>query len=150
MVQLSVVRCQMSLTKIKSGSKISHTKRSRLQDRYRRTEVWSLQDLNLVDGRDPDVVNNPFKSVKFLVQVAFAVYKQVHEHKYSHNSNAEHENCYQTIRMNVQLFSTRLYLYSTFLQRHNCACFRSCSGEEHKHYEKPSVCRLQIFPIHLL
>ncbi|XP_011615814.1 exocyst complex component 1-like [Takifugu rubripes] len=55
MVQLSVVRCQMSLTKIKSGSKKSRTKRSRIQDCYRRTEIWSLQDLNLVDGRDPDV-----------------------------------------------------------------------------------------------
>lgn len=71
MVQLSVVRCQMSLTKIKSGSKKSHTKRSRIQDRYRRTEVWFLQDLNLVDGRDPDVVNIPFKSVKCLFHAAF-------------------------------------------------------------------------------
>lgn len=62
MVQLSVVRCQMSLTKIKSGSKKSRTKRSRIQDCYRRTEIWSLQDLNLVDGRDPDVVNNSFHS----------------------------------------------------------------------------------------
>ncbi|XP_035493072.1 exocyst complex component 1-like isoform X2 [Scophthalmus maximus] len=26
-----------------------------VQDSYRRTEMWSLQDLTLVDGRDPDV-----------------------------------------------------------------------------------------------
>ncbi|XP_068177342.1 exocyst complex component 1-like isoform X2 [Antennarius striatus] len=57
-VQLSVVRCQMSQTAIKSGSKRSHTKRSSIQECYRRTEVWSLQDLTLVDGRDPDVVRS--------------------------------------------------------------------------------------------
>lgn len=57
-VQLSVIRCQMSQTKIKSGSKRSHTTRSSIQDCYRRTEIWSLQDLTLVDGRNPDVVNN--------------------------------------------------------------------------------------------
>lgn len=57
-VQLSVVRCQLSQIKAKSESKNkkSHTKRSSIQDCYRRTEVWSLQDLTLVDGRDPDVV----------------------------------------------------------------------------------------------
>uniref|UniRef100_A0A3Q3LBG2 Exocyst complex component 1 like n=1 Tax=Mastacembelus armatus TaxID=205130 RepID=A0A3Q3LBG2_9TELE len=38
-----------------SGTKKSHTKRSSIQECYRRTEVWSLQDLTLVDGRDPDV-----------------------------------------------------------------------------------------------
>lgn len=133
MVQLSVVQCQMSLTKIKSGSKKSHTKRSRLQDRYRRTEVWSLQDLNLVDGRDPDVVNKPFKSAKFLVHAAFAVYKQVQECKHTNKSNADYQNCYQTIRMYLQVFNTRLYLYSTFLQLYNCTCSRSCLGEQHKH-----------------
>lgn len=128
MVQLSVVRCQISLTKIKSGSKKSHTKRSRLQDRYRRTEVWSLQDLNLVDGRDPDVVNNLFNSVKFLVHGAFAVYKQEYEYNHYNNSNADH----QTIRMNLQLFNTRLYLYSTFLHASyrnyntNIKTFRIC------------------------
>lgn len=57
-VQLSVVRCQISQTSLKSGSKRSHTKRSSIQDCYRRTEIWSLQDLTLVDGRDPDVVIN--------------------------------------------------------------------------------------------
>uniref|UniRef100_A0A3Q3WEY5 Exocyst complex component Sec3 PIP2-binding N-terminal domain-containing protein n=1 Tax=Mola mola TaxID=94237 RepID=A0A3Q3WEY5_MOLML len=36
-------------------SKRSHTKRSSIQDCYTKTEVWSLQDLILVDGRDPDV-----------------------------------------------------------------------------------------------
>uniref|UniRef100_A0A667XFB2 Exocyst complex component 1 like n=1 Tax=Myripristis murdjan TaxID=586833 RepID=A0A667XFB2_9TELE len=38
-----------------SGSKKSHTKRSSFQESYRKTEIWSLQDLTLVDGRDPDV-----------------------------------------------------------------------------------------------
>uniref|UniRef100_A0A672Z9H1 Si:dkey-245p14.4 n=1 Tax=Sphaeramia orbicularis TaxID=375764 RepID=A0A672Z9H1_9TELE len=45
----------VSETSIKSGSKRTQTKRSSIQDCYRRTEIWSLQDLNLVDGRDPDV-----------------------------------------------------------------------------------------------
>lgn len=57
-VQLSIVRCQISQQTVKSGSKKSHTKRSSLQDCYRRTEVWALQDLTLIDGRDPDVVIN--------------------------------------------------------------------------------------------
>ncbi|XP_070847415.1 exocyst complex component 1-like [Chaetodon trifascialis] len=54
-VQLSIVRCQIAQTAKKSGSKRSHTKRSSIQDCYIRTEVCSLQDLTLVDGRDPDV-----------------------------------------------------------------------------------------------
>ncbi|KAF7662408.1 hypothetical protein LDENG_00236860 [Lucifuga dentata] len=54
-VQLSIVRCQKSAPTVKSGSKKSHTKRITLQDCYRRTEMWSLQDLTMVDGRDPDV-----------------------------------------------------------------------------------------------
>ncbi|KAM7008890.1 exocyst complex component 1-like [Tautogolabrus adspersus] len=54
-VQLSIVRCQISQTPLKSGSKKSSTKRSSIQECYRRTEVWSLQDLTLVDGRDADV-----------------------------------------------------------------------------------------------
>ncbi|KAM6939806.1 exocyst complex component 1-like [Xenentodon cancila] len=54
-VQLSVVQCQPSKTSLKSGSKHCHTKRSSIQESYRRTEIWSLQDLTLVDGRDPDV-----------------------------------------------------------------------------------------------
>lgn len=57
-VQLSIVRCQISQTTLKSGSKKSHTKRSCIQECYRRAEVWSLQDLTLIDGRDPDVVIN--------------------------------------------------------------------------------------------
>ncbi|XP_008315266.1 exocyst complex component 1-like [Cynoglossus semilaevis] len=54
LVQVCIVRCQLSQS-FKTGSKKSHTKRSSIQDCYRRTEIWSLQDLSLVDGRDPDV-----------------------------------------------------------------------------------------------
>ncbi|XP_034544543.1 exocyst complex component 1-like [Notolabrus celidotus] len=54
-VQLCIVRCQISQTPLKSGSKKSHTTRSCIQECYRRTEVWFLQDLTLVDGRDADV-----------------------------------------------------------------------------------------------
>uniref|UniRef100_A0A3B5BCK8 Si:dkey-245p14.4 n=1 Tax=Stegastes partitus TaxID=144197 RepID=A0A3B5BCK8_9TELE len=54
-VQLSIVQCQISKTSLKSGSKKSRTKRSSIHNCYRRTEMWSLQDLTLVDGRDPDV-----------------------------------------------------------------------------------------------
>ncbi|XP_038569506.1 exocyst complex component 1-like [Micropterus salmoides] len=54
-VQLSIVGCQASKMSLKAGSKRSHTKRSSIQECYRRTEIWSLQDLTLVDGRDPDV-----------------------------------------------------------------------------------------------
>ncbi|KAJ0050645.1 hypothetical protein NL108_005037, partial [Boleophthalmus pectinirostris] len=54
-VQLSIVRCQISQTTLKTGSKRSQTKRSSIQDSYKRTEIWFLEDLNLVDGRDPDV-----------------------------------------------------------------------------------------------
>ncbi|XP_017281210.1 exocyst complex component 1-like [Kryptolebias marmoratus] len=54
-VQLSIVQCQVFVMSHKSGSKRSHTKRSNIQDCYKRTEIWSLQDLALVDGRDPDV-----------------------------------------------------------------------------------------------
>uniref|UniRef100_A0A3P8U128 Exocyst complex component 1 like n=1 Tax=Amphiprion percula TaxID=161767 RepID=A0A3P8U128_AMPPE len=53
-VQLSIVQCQISKSSLKSGAKKSHTKRSSIQDSYRRTEMWSLQNLTLVDGRDPD------------------------------------------------------------------------------------------------
>ncbi|XP_029296508.1 exocyst complex component 1-like [Cottoperca gobio] len=55
LVQLCIVRCQISQTAQNSVSKGSHTQRSSIQECYRRTEVWSLQDLTLVDGRDPDV-----------------------------------------------------------------------------------------------
>ncbi|CAL9700311.1 unnamed protein product [Knipowitschia caucasica] len=54
-VQLSIVRCQESQTTLKSGSKKSQTQRSSIQDSYKRTEIWFLEDLSLVDGRDPDV-----------------------------------------------------------------------------------------------
>ncbi|XP_071388141.1 exocyst complex component 1-like [Centroberyx affinis] len=54
-VQLCIVGCQKPQRSSKSASKKSQTKRSTFQDSYKRTEVWSLQDLNLVDGRDPDV-----------------------------------------------------------------------------------------------
>ncbi|XP_047433683.1 exocyst complex component 1-like [Mugil cephalus] len=53
-VQLSIVQCQMSQVALKSGSKKSQTKRSSIQECYVRTEIWGLQDLTLVDGRDPD------------------------------------------------------------------------------------------------
>nr|XP_046194646.1 exocyst complex component 1-like [Oncorhynchus gorbuscha] len=49
-VQLCVVRSQKSLY---SGS--NKLLNSRLEDSYLRTEVWLLQDLTLLDGRDPDV-----------------------------------------------------------------------------------------------
>lgn len=55
-VQLCIVRCQASQPSLKPGSKESHTMRSSIQECYRRTEVWPLHDLILVDGRDPDVV----------------------------------------------------------------------------------------------
>nr|XP_020452796.1 exocyst complex component 1-like [Monopterus albus] len=55
LVQLCIVRCQISHKSIRTGSKKYSTKRSSIQECYRRTEVWSLQDLTLVDGRDPDV-----------------------------------------------------------------------------------------------
>ncbi|XP_029918906.1 exocyst complex component 1-like [Myripristis murdjan] len=54
-VQLCIVRCKKSQSLSVSGSKKSHTKRSSFQESYRKTEIWSLQDLTLVDGRDPDV-----------------------------------------------------------------------------------------------
>ncbi|XP_061731056.1 exocyst complex component 1-like [Nerophis ophidion] len=55
-VQLCIVRCQITQTPTNSGAKRGlHTKRSSIQECYRRTETWSLQDLTLVDGRDPDV-----------------------------------------------------------------------------------------------
>ncbi|XP_070684642.1 exocyst complex component 1-like [Pempheris klunzingeri] len=55
LVQLSIVGCHISQTPLKSGSKKTDTKRSSIQDCYKRTEIWSLQDLTLIDGRDPDV-----------------------------------------------------------------------------------------------
>ncbi|XP_053713576.1 exocyst complex component 1-like [Synchiropus splendidus] len=54
-VQLCIVRCQISQTPVKSGSKTSQTQRSSIQECYRKTEIWSLKDLSLVDGLDPDV-----------------------------------------------------------------------------------------------
>ncbi|XP_029001627.1 exocyst complex component 1-like isoform X1 [Betta splendens] len=54
-VQLCIVRCQLSQSSLKSGGKNPSTKRSNIQDCYRRTEIWSLENLTLVDGRDPDV-----------------------------------------------------------------------------------------------
>uniref|UniRef100_A0A3B3U6R5 Exocyst complex component 1 like n=1 Tax=Poecilia latipinna TaxID=48699 RepID=A0A3B3U6R5_9TELE len=32
-----------------------HCQSSNIQESYKRTEIWSLHDLTLVDGRDPDV-----------------------------------------------------------------------------------------------
>ncbi|XP_005814578.1 exocyst complex component 1-like [Xiphophorus maculatus] len=59
-VQLSVVHCQISQSTQKSGSKKLQTKRSSIQECYKRTEIWSLHDLTLVDGRDPDVDDSCF------------------------------------------------------------------------------------------
>ncbi|XP_030644229.1 exocyst complex component 1-like [Chanos chanos] len=49
-VQISVVQCKKLE---RSGNK--KPQRIGLQDSYLRTEVWVLQDLHLLDGRDPDV-----------------------------------------------------------------------------------------------
>ncbi|XP_076026486.1 exocyst complex component 1-like [Genypterus blacodes] len=54
-VQLCIIRCQKSTPEVTSVSKGPKTKRSSLQECYKRTEVWSLHDLTMVDGRDPDV-----------------------------------------------------------------------------------------------
>ncbi|MEQ2267965.1 hypothetical protein XENORESO_013053, partial [Xenotaenia resolanae] len=54
-VQLSIVHCQISKTIQKSGSKKLQTQRSSIQECYKKIEIWSLNDLTLVDGRDPDV-----------------------------------------------------------------------------------------------
>ncbi|XP_062865110.1 exocyst complex component 1-like [Trichomycterus rosablanca] len=49
-VQISVVRCQKTCqTKCKKSRRVG------LEDRYVKTEVWALQDLKVLDGRDPDV-----------------------------------------------------------------------------------------------
>ncbi|XP_004065766.1 exocyst complex component 1-like [Oryzias latipes] len=56
-VELCIVQCHVSTS---SKSKRSQTKRSSIQDSYRKAEVWSLQDLTLVDGRDPDVDDPSF------------------------------------------------------------------------------------------
>ncbi|XP_056137087.1 exocyst complex component 1-like [Lampris incognitus] len=53
-VQLCIVRCQKSQKSFKSASKRSYTHRTGFQDSYKKTEIWSLQDLTLIDGRDPD------------------------------------------------------------------------------------------------
>ncbi|CAG5938679.1 exocyst complex component 1-like [Menidia menidia] len=55
LVELWVVQCQVSQKTLKSGSKGSSTERSSIQDCYTKTEIWSLEDLTLVDGRNPDV-----------------------------------------------------------------------------------------------
>ncbi|XP_030583404.1 exocyst complex component 1-like isoform X1 [Archocentrus centrarchus] len=53
-VQICIVQCQMSLS-LKTASKRSYTKRSSIQECYQKAEIWSLKDLTLIDGRDPDV-----------------------------------------------------------------------------------------------
>lgn len=75
-VQLSVVRCQISQETIKSGSKSLHTKRSSIQESYRRMEVWSLQDLTLVDGRDPDVVISQTEFLFLIISLFTVFYKK--------------------------------------------------------------------------
>lgn len=77
-VQLSIVRCQIAQKSQKSGSKRSHTKRSSIQECYRRTEIWSLQDLTLVDGRDPDVVINQISlQLPFLIIAVFPIERMI-------------------------------------------------------------------------
>ncbi|CAL8287458.1 unnamed protein product [Arctogadus glacialis] len=56
-VQLCIVGCNK--TKVakpaKTETKSSQTKRSSFQDSYKKNEIWALEDLSLIDGRDPDV-----------------------------------------------------------------------------------------------
>ncbi|KAJ3614582.1 hypothetical protein NHX12_018154 [Muraenolepis orangiensis] len=56
-VQLCIVGCNKTQTTIpaKTGPMRPQTKRSTFQDSYKKTEVWLLEDLSLIDGRDPDV-----------------------------------------------------------------------------------------------
>ncbi|CAL8332681.1 unnamed protein product [Merluccius merluccius] len=56
-VQLCIVGCTKTQTPkpAKTGPRRPQTKRSTFQDCYKKTEIWSLQDLSLIDGRDPDV-----------------------------------------------------------------------------------------------
>ncbi|KAG9260058.1 exocyst complex component 1-like [Astyanax mexicanus] len=49
-VQITVVRCRKSQ---KSGYK--KAQRIGLEDSYVKTEVWALQELRVLDGRDPDI-----------------------------------------------------------------------------------------------
>ena len=59
-VQLCVVGCNKTKVAkpVETGTKSSqYTQRSSFQDSYKKTEIWALQDLNLIDGRDPDVVS---------------------------------------------------------------------------------------------
>ncbi|KAG7279623.1 hypothetical protein CRUP_011716 [Coryphaenoides rupestris] len=59
-VQLCIVGCTKTQTHIpaKSEPRRPQTKRSSFQDSYKKTEIWSLQELSLIDGRDPDVVSH--------------------------------------------------------------------------------------------
>ncbi|XP_028974252.1 exocyst complex component 1-like isoform X1 [Esox lucius] len=58
-VHLCVVRSQKSQKSQYSASRkklhSQFSQRSGLEDSYLRTEVWLLQDLALLDGRDPDI-----------------------------------------------------------------------------------------------
>ncbi|XP_072526718.1 exocyst complex component 1-like [Salminus brasiliensis] len=49
-VQIAVVQCQKTQ---KTGCKKSQ--RIGLEDSYVKTEVWALQELRILDGRDPDI-----------------------------------------------------------------------------------------------
>jgi len=50
--QISVVMCR----KVKD-SRTKKLQHCRLEDSYERTEIWALEDLQILDGRDPDIVS---------------------------------------------------------------------------------------------
>ncbi|KAG7313983.1 hypothetical protein KOW79_022479 [Hemibagrus wyckioides] len=49
-VQISVVQCEKA-----RPSKSKKSRRIGLEDQYVRTEVWALEELRILDGRDPDI-----------------------------------------------------------------------------------------------
>ncbi|XP_051561658.1 exocyst complex component 1-like [Myxocyprinus asiaticus] len=54
-VQISVVRCRRA--KQSRSKKLKHYG---LEDSYERTETWALEDLTILDGRDPDTDDPSF------------------------------------------------------------------------------------------
>ncbi|XP_031435114.1 exocyst complex component 1-like isoform X2 [Clupea harengus] len=70
-VQLSVVQCRK-----RQSSRKKKTKQTFLLDSYQKIEVWHLQDLALLDGRNPDI-DDPcflmhFTTVRFVRAVSCA------------------------------------------------------------------------------
>lgn len=51
-VLISVVRCEKT-----HHGKSKKSRRIGLEDQYVRTEMWALEDLRILDGRDPDTVS---------------------------------------------------------------------------------------------